>query len=143
VRKDRAHGQGIGKESDDAHRGATQGTHERKNFVDAGAQQRPGIAGGATMGRFGSGLRVGCGRRDRRGQREGGDRSAQGRVGGEERGDKRTEQPDATANRRLTRATGPATLRLARLKWLYVYSSVHSSTGQARNLPAAVPMFLL
>jgi len=51
--------------------------------IDAGEQQRPGIAGGAAVGRFGGGW-IGrccrrCGRRcSRRGQREGGERSAQG-----------------------------------------------------------------
>jgi hypothetical protein len=35
------------------------------------------------VGRFDGGLRVGCARRGRRGRREGGDRSAQGRIGRE------------------------------------------------------------
>ena len=90
--KDRAHGRGIGEESDDAHLGATHGAHEREHFVpqgfpsviDAGEQQRPGVAGSAPMGRFGGVLRDGCGRRGGRPRREGGDRSAQGRVGGED-----------------------------------------------------------
>jgi hypothetical protein len=63
----------VGDEGDDAHRAATVGTHEWENCVDAGEQQRPGVAGSATMGRFGGGFRVGGGRRGRRGQREGGD----------------------------------------------------------------------
>lgn len=60
---------------------ATHGAHQREHFVDAGEQQCPGVAGGAPMGRFGGGLRDGCGRRGGRPRREGGDRSAQGRVG--------------------------------------------------------------
>ena len=43
-----------------------------------------GRAGGAPRGRFGGGLRVGCGRRGGRPRREGGERGAQGRVGGED-----------------------------------------------------------
>ena len=43
-----------------------------------------GRAGGATMARFGGGLRVGGGRRGGCPRREGGDRRAQGRVGGED-----------------------------------------------------------
>lgn len=42
-----------------------------------GEQRRPGVAGSAAMGRFGGGLRLGCGRRGRRGPREGGDGRAQ------------------------------------------------------------------
>ena len=38
-----------------AHLGATERTHQRKDFVDAGEQQRPGIAGGAAVSRFGGG----------------------------------------------------------------------------------------
>jgi len=53
--KDRAHGRGIGEESDDAHRAAAGRTHEWERFIDAGEQQRPGVAGGAPMGRFGGG----------------------------------------------------------------------------------------
>ena len=34
------------------------GAPEWENFVDAGEQQRPGIAGGTAVGRFGGGLRV-------------------------------------------------------------------------------------
>ena len=52
MHKARAHGHGIGKEGDAAHLGATHGTHERENLVDAGEQQRPGMAGGAPMRRF-------------------------------------------------------------------------------------------
>ena len=56
---------------------------EREDFVDAGEQPRPGIAGGTTLRRVGGGFRVGggCDRRSRRCQREGSDCSAQGRVG--------------------------------------------------------------
>ena len=55
VDEDVAHGRAVGDEGDDAHRAATVGAHQRENFVDAGEQQRPGIAGGATVGRFGAG----------------------------------------------------------------------------------------
>jgi len=60
------------------------GAHERENVVDAGEQQRPSVAGGATMSRFGGGLRDRCGRNGGRPARASGDRSAQGRVGSEE-----------------------------------------------------------
>ncbi len=65
--EDGAHGGGVGDEGEDAHRAATGRTHEWEHFIDAGEQQRPGIAGGAAVGRFGGGW-VGrwCGRRGRR-----------------------------------------------------------------------------
>jgi len=66
------------------HRATAVGAHQRKNLIDAGEQQRPGVAGGTTMRRFGGGLRDGRGRRGGRSRREGGDRGAQGRVGGED-----------------------------------------------------------
>ena len=75
--EDVAHGGGGGDEGDDAHRAATDRTHQREHCVDAGHQQRPSVAGGTTMRRFGGGFRVGCGRRGGRGQGEGGYRSAQ------------------------------------------------------------------
>jgi hypothetical protein len=53
------------------------GAAEREHFVDAGEQQRPGIAGGATVGRFGGWIGRWCQRCRRRCQGEGGDRSAQ------------------------------------------------------------------
>ena len=57
VGEDVANGGAVGDEGDDPRRGATLGAHEREDLdlVDAGEQQRPGVAGGATMGRLGGG----------------------------------------------------------------------------------------
>jgi len=53
----------VGDEGDDAHRAATVGTHERENFVDAGEQQRAGVAGSATMAGSAAGCEFGAGAR--------------------------------------------------------------------------------
>ena len=84
VGKVAARGGGGGDEGDDAHRAATGRTHEWEHFIDAGEQQRPGVAGGTTMRRFGRGW-IGrwCGCRGRRGHREGSERSVQRCVGRE------------------------------------------------------------
>jgi len=47
--------------ADDAHDAATVGAHGWENFIDAGEQPRPSVAGGATMRQFGGGFRAGCG----------------------------------------------------------------------------------
>jgi hypothetical protein len=46
---------GVTDKGDDPHIGAAERAHEWENFVDAGEQQRQGLAGGAAMGRFGRG----------------------------------------------------------------------------------------
>jgi hypothetical protein len=48
VDEDVAHGGGVGDEGDDAHRAIAVEAHQREHFVDAGQQQRPGVAGRAT-----------------------------------------------------------------------------------------------
>ena len=58
------------------------GAHQRKHFVDAGEQQRPGVAGSARWGGFGGGwIWRGCQWRRRSSWGERGDGGAQGRVG--------------------------------------------------------------
>ena len=72
VVEDVAHDGGVGDGGDVTHFATTVGAAEREHFVDSGEQQRPGLAGSATMSRFGGGLRIGWRRRGRRGLREGG-----------------------------------------------------------------------
>ncbi len=67
----------LGDESDELHFGDAAQTHEREHLAAASEQQRPGIAGGAAMGRVGGGLGDGRGRRGGRPRRERGDRVAQ------------------------------------------------------------------
>jgi hypothetical protein len=84
VDEDVAHGLAVGDEGDDAHRTPTLRAAERDHFVDAGQQQRPGIAGGMAVDCFIGGWGRVTGWRSRRGQRryrQGGHRRAQGRVG--------------------------------------------------------------
>jgi len=47
VGEDGAHGGGVGDEGDDADFAPVLRARQRANFIDAGEQQRPGIAGGA------------------------------------------------------------------------------------------------
>jgi hypothetical protein len=72
-----ARGQAVGDEGDDPHLGAAERAAEWEDLIEAGQQQRPGVAGRPAMGRFGGGFWMGCGRRGRCCQREGGDCSAQ------------------------------------------------------------------
>ena len=55
VGEDGAHRSGFGDEGDDPHRGRAKRTQQRKDFVDAREQLRPGVAGGAPRCRFGAG----------------------------------------------------------------------------------------
>ena len=50
VGEDGAHGGGVGDEGDDPHLAPTLRAQEREYCVDAGQQQRPGVAGGAAVG---------------------------------------------------------------------------------------------
>jgi hypothetical protein len=45
----------VADEGDDAHLGAAERAHQGEDFIDAGEQQRPGVAGSVAMGRFGGG----------------------------------------------------------------------------------------
>src|SRR5512144_2596311 len=45
-----ADGSRVGDEGDDTHVGAAERTHDREDFVDAGEQPRPAVAGGASVG---------------------------------------------------------------------------------------------